>query len=502
MLTKATRTAGGTTVLEVLMAIFVLLVGVTSILALFPIGVHLSQMSADDAISALTVQNAIADLRAQTGPLARLQSYADTNNTGDALSWDSANSKSLGIDGAGGSVVNVGGTWLGKTKLEPTLYMGGTLVSAAIPRTGLAAWFDAGAGMTLSTGNVVETWMDQSGNGRHATRLDGSPTYVSGAAGGRPAVRFSTDAPAPGASLKFSRMSNMRTVFWVLKDNCPNTAAHRHNLLRDSGGSNDFYRGANGNIWDTASSSSYIRAGTTRLNGTVVNGTTTVLPFGSFNIVSVITTWSVSADTITWYGDIAEIIIYTTELGPADEAAVGAYLTAKYGLTTNYGAGSSATAVNMFNTKLNTGETTRNDCALMLMTSGKAQWKLYRLDDETVFSPAMIASTVNGYTDFPADGVQAGDNFKLIGARDIHHVWVTAPERFYGDGGPPASYRLGKGAANGYGYLAIIQRVSGSATAFRVHILVYRNYDESLPPEGNTPAIACYTTILSSDALR
>jgi hypothetical protein len=72
---KSKRTAtGGMTVLEVLIAVFVLLIGITGIVSLFPVGVRLSQMGTDDVISSMTARNALAAVRMQEGLKAKLES--------------------------------------------------------------------------------------------------------------------------------------------------------------------------------------------------------------------------------------------------------------------------------------------------------------------------------------------------------------------------------------------------------------------------------------------
>ena len=87
-----------------------------------------------------------------------------------------------------------------------------------------------------------------------------------------------------------------------------------------------------------------IRNGATKLMGNLIDGTTTSLPSGNFQLVSLVTTDSVSADQIcqdrvyhgSWQGDIAEILIYNRALTMGEEAKVGNYLSNKYGLVTSY----------------------------------------------------------------------------------------------------------------------------------------------------------------------
>lgn len=143
------------------------------------------------------------------------------------------------------------------------------------------------------------------------------------------------------------------------------------------------------------------------------------------------------------------------------------------------------------NDEIEAGDGSDENRALMLMTSGRAQWKVYRLSRAAGAYECQVA-------DFPADGVEPGDQFRLIGARCNNHVWATVPAGFFDN--PP--HELGTGAAQGYGYLAIVSQAYGLSNAYRVDVLVYQNYDSTLPPEANRPAVGCYTTIISGDMLR
>jgi hypothetical protein len=270
-------------VLEILVAIFVMLIGVTGVMSLFPVGVKLSQTSTDDVYSAITAQNALAEVRIQTGLLTRLRPFGedggDASDEGDVLCWASGESK--GVDGITGTIQNVDPITLGPTKVEV-----------------------------------------------NCTDLDG------------------------------------RT--FAVKD-----------------GSGDGY-------------------------------------------------------------------------------------------------------------------------ALMMMTSGDAQWKLYRLDLDDYTANSTVGSVNNGCTNFPEDGVESGDAFRLLGCKDQDGVWATIPELFYTDasGTDRTTFNLGPGAVKGYGYLAILTRVKDLSSTYRVDILVFKGYDKALPPEGNLSAVACYTTMLSSEMLR
>jgi len=207
--------------------------------------------------------------------------------------------------------------------------------------TDLALWLDAAQLSWVADGATVHAWPDSSGTGNHAVRANGAPTYQTSVLNGQPVVRFYSDA-AVGDYFGFPRINTIRTVFWVLKDD--HTANRNQFLLGDSD-TYQFYRGAD-NLWNPGGTDGNIMGGTTKLMGTVVDGTTTPLPRGSFQLVSLVTTGNVQANQLTqdrvwegsWKGDIAEVLIYSRALTAQEESAVGKYLTTKYGLETSYAA--------------------------------------------------------------------------------------------------------------------------------------------------------------------
>ncbi|MCX6880869.1 MAG: hypothetical protein NTW21_44780 [Verrucomicrobia bacterium] len=207
---------------------------------------------------------------------------------------------------------------------------------------GLALWLDAAQLTDLTDGAQVNPWTDMSGQNNHAALMGGSPKYQSNQLNGKPVVRFATPGSS-GDSFRFPRISNIRSVLWVLKENAGLTSV---SFLLGGDHSIDFHRGSqNGPLW-TSNGNPFITGGTTKLMGAVVDGTKTALPAASYQLVSLVTTGNVQANTVTedrgpsdhgsWQGDIAEILIYTRELTKVEEAAVGTYLPVKYGLTTAY----------------------------------------------------------------------------------------------------------------------------------------------------------------------
>ncbi len=200
---------------------------------------------------------------------------------------------------------------------------------------GLSLWLDASTITGLNDGDTVDSWTDMSGQNNTATKTHGSPIYKTGQsdANGKPVVRIN------GSNLNFTRISNIRSVFWVLKENGDNGRF----LLGDTE-SYAFHRGGSGRLWSSSDASSNVRGGTTKLMGAVVDGTTTTLPTGTFQLVSLVTAGNVQANNVTkdrgyrdgLNGDIAEILIYDTALTADQEAIVGSYLASKYALTTAY----------------------------------------------------------------------------------------------------------------------------------------------------------------------
>ena len=203
-------------------------------------------------------------------------------------------------------------------------------------------WLDAAQITGLSDGELVSTWTDMSGAENNATRDSGStasyPQYKPNQLNGKPVVRFNTDGKS---WFNFNNMTDIRTVFWVLKENTPGM----HFLLGDDG-AYDFHRADSPSyfLWDTVNGyvSANIGNGTTKLMGSVVNGTSTLLGSG-YRLVSLVTAGNVEASRISddrglgldrsWPGDIAEIIIYNRALTTTEENQVGYYLADKYGIT-------------------------------------------------------------------------------------------------------------------------------------------------------------------------
>lgn len=205
--------------------------------------------------------------------------------------------------------------------------------------TGASLWLDAASLASLADGAVVNIWPDRSGSGRDAVRAVGAPTYVANAVNGLPAVRF----PVEEASFDFARISDIRTVFWVVRRDA--VAAGSYHFLLGDDTSYDFH-GDTSTLWDPVNASPVVRDGSTKVMGRSVDGTALELPATSYQVISVVTTGDARANQLSsdraccpgrsWIGDIAEVLVYPRALTPIEENTVGAYLSAKYALPTFY----------------------------------------------------------------------------------------------------------------------------------------------------------------------
>jgi surface protein len=166
----------------------------------------------------------------------------------------------------------------------------------------------------------VKTWYDQSGNGRHASQATAAnqPQIVSNGIaitdGLKNAILWDDTG---GDNLQFNRLTNIRSIFHVSKLSLNNTSAW---FLGDSS-TYDYHNG--GTVWlSNQYISAYVRDGINKINGTVVNLTTT-LKNTNRNLISLIhTTSSGIASTISqdrgnttqsWRGYISEILLYSTD---------------------------------------------------------------------------------------------------------------------------------------------------------------------------------------------
>ena len=147
--------------------------------------------------------------------------------------------------------------------------------------------------------------------------------------------------------LSFNTIIDIRTVFWVIKEDSNATSNYRA-LLATNGGPfvYDFYRDDN-HIWAGSNTNNFVLNGLTKLNGDSIDGTLTDMP-NKFSIISLTTIGNVSANnfsndrdgnsgTRVWDGELAELIIYNIPLSNEDVLSVEKYLNDKYAPDINLG---------------------------------------------------------------------------------------------------------------------------------------------------------------------
>lgn len=231
-----------------------------------------------------------------------------------------------------------------------------------IPMTGLELWYKADAGVTVAGGYVTD-WTDQSSKKNNASVGAGRMTQTT--YNGNSYIDF-TDGCVPviGGNypvnyLKFTRLTTIRSVFFVYYDNMPAGIYYTGMILGDAT-AYDFCgdRGWNGSSIFNQYANPSLREGIVRKNGVAVAHTavgfpttpavisivsvpsnTTNIPAGYYPTAN--TTGNLTASTIGYdrgyssslYGRLGELIIYSQPLIQGDIITIEKYLVKKYGIT-------------------------------------------------------------------------------------------------------------------------------------------------------------------------
>lgn len=221
------------------------------------------------------------------------------------------------------------------------------------PKTNLAAWYDAAdrGAFQLYT-NAVGEWYDKSGNGRTAVQAtSGSRPQRTGTLNGRPTVSFAT-TPSNWLALTYTSWAQRPIGFYAVFKSSRTAAANTlgnaifagggSNIFIGRNGSNDAALGAGFGVhaqvaasttdWrilrytqagGTGNTAWTLRSGLNTASGT--NGPTyttqSTFSIGGYN----------NAGSFSFFGEIAEILIYSSVPSDADDARVYAYLRNKWG---------------------------------------------------------------------------------------------------------------------------------------------------------------------------
>lgn len=210
-----------------------------------------------------------------------------------------------------------------------------------VPTAGCILWLDAtdidGDGTPEADGstNLLATWTDKSGLNHHATHTDSSrhPRRKPHGLNGLPVVYFD----GVNDYLQFQELDDIRTVFWVLKDEAVDGAGTSRRPLLGHNSTYNFHR-EYGKIWHGGYVADGVKNGVTWLNGSIIDGTQIDLPEGHHQ-VALITSETVKANRLsddrhiadrTWFGDIAEVIIYDRALTETERLQVENHLNQKW----------------------------------------------------------------------------------------------------------------------------------------------------------------------------
>ena len=210
-----------------------------------------------------------------------------------------------------------------------------TVGGNAVPVTsGLACWFDASYGVTADSAQQVTFWHDRSGNGHDAVfELWDKPVVMRNQLFSKPAIRFSDKAAG------FCDLAGplfVKEQYVVVRSPSYTTWNYGGFLCHRSGRGSSYLLGGSG--FETAPAA-VSKNGTTLANpfnlGTITNFMVLKITVDDSNTSA--TAYQIGrSDGYSSEFDVTEILGYSRALTSQEEAKVGGYLTAKYGLATTY----------------------------------------------------------------------------------------------------------------------------------------------------------------------
>lgn len=215
----------------------------------------------------------------------------------------------------------------------------------------MSLWLDASKGITIGTG--VSQWSDQSGVGNNVTQGTGAnqPAFVSSWRNGKPAILFASTKYLQRASLISSIPQPMTIIMCGSWTSTPLVFA----VDGSTAGNRVCVGSTAGNTWSLSHGSLTSGVGTAKTATTpffsvsrftsspestssssiYASGVTesgTIDPDGAETFLTGISVGSSYVPSNYWDGHIAELMIYSRILTPAEETIVSSYLKAKYAL--------------------------------------------------------------------------------------------------------------------------------------------------------------------------
>ncbi len=218
---------------------------------------------------------------------------------------------------------------------------GGPVTSTLPPKLavtkGLACWFDAGSGVTADAKGAVQEWKDLSGRNHHAKTGGGvPPVLAANQLNSKPALQFRK------GWLGIDGSFFAKEHFIVLRSPSPKWSGSSGLLgrLKGRGSSYNTFGGDTG-FWTDVSPAAVAR------NGSMLPGPLfDCSPITQFMVLKIIVNNANETEAAYALGnndglssgdfDVAEVLGYQSILGPKDEALVGGYLAAKYGIDSTY----------------------------------------------------------------------------------------------------------------------------------------------------------------------
>lgn len=216
-----------------------------------------------------------------------------------------------------------------------------SIQAADVPTDGLVLWYHAGV-VESKDGSVV-TLLDQSGKKNHAHRhadpkdVAANPKVVPDAANGQPVLRFTGEH----AAFEFERISDIRTAFWVVRKDHDALQTYIERFVLGDTKSRCFHPGTHFTDTILCGGRDPLADGKAWLNGHAINASKTDFP-ADLGLITLESRANVEANLIAkdraffdrcWQGDIAEILLFNRPLPDDERRKVEAYLTAKYGLS-------------------------------------------------------------------------------------------------------------------------------------------------------------------------
>jgi len=291
--------------------------------------------------------------------------------------------------------------------------------------------------LTAVTNNTkVSFWEDQTYNNNNAVQTTAANqlTYRTNQINGNPAL-LSTNAS--NTWMDIPDQSNLRTTFWVAKDNSATGTNYFHILYGNSATTPYYHTGTSGQMqWSGAASDAQVNFWKDGVDGTIA----TAYDFGANGQPNLITSYAnligspISAMGISyqagnnrsWEGPIAEIISHQQQLTTTQREQVETYLGIKYGINLghNYVA---ADGTILWNQTANTGYNNdvfgigRSDCQQLHQRQSKSADVNAAL---TIGNNNFIENTNGNISG--TNNISTNNSFLLVGDNGADLTWANS----------------------------------------------------------------------------